>query len=355
MKFGLLTIFVLLNLFIKAQNEDEEDYSSFEVAGEKTKTFANAKINGLSPQRFATIAWDYQLPYLMQLSSIGSFGVDSTAAFSEEADVQYTGGIRINTNIPIISKNSFIWQGGINYWQTDYVFSNTRHAANSSRLTDQLASESLRNLNASSTIYKPLNAEHFIIVQLQADLSGNYSFNNIQSLEYLRYSAAAIWGKRPNDRKQWGLGISRTYRVGAFNYIPILLFNYTSVSQKWGTEILFPARAALRYKLASNKLLLAGYELEGQSYRIQQFSMMGNSFEIRRGELRPRLEYQQQLVGFFWLNVQAGLRIDWSFDADQLPEGKDFFRGFFGEQNFAMRNQIGPTPYFNIGISFVSP
>jgi hypothetical protein len=54
------------------------------------------------------------------------------------------------------------------------------------------------------------------------------------------------------------------------------------------------------------------------------------------------------------LNVQAGYRIDYSFDADELGGGNEFFRGFFGEQPFGMLNSLGPAPYFNIGISFVT-
>jgi hypothetical protein len=100
--------------------------------------------------------------------------------------------------------------------------------------------------------------------------------------------------------------------------------------------------------------LLFGYELEGQSYRIDALSKGDNSYEIRRGELRPRLELQKQLSGPFWFNIQAGYRIDYSFDADELQGGKEFFRGFVGEQPFGMLNSLGPALYFNIGISFVT-
>ena len=95
-------------------------------------------------------------------------------------------------------------------------------------------------------------------------------------------------------------------------------------------------------------------ELEGQSYRMDALSKGTNSYEIRRGELRPRLELQKQLTGPFWLNIQGGYRIDYSFDVDELPEGREFFRGFFGEQPFGMRNTLHDALYFNIGISFVT-
>jgi len=71
--------------------------------------------------------------------------------------------------------------------------------------------------------------------------------------------------------------------------------------------------------------------------------------------LRLRAEYQRQLKGFLWVSVQAGYRYDWSFDADELPEGREFFRGLFGDQPFAQLNSLGGAIYGQVGIHLVSP
>jgi hypothetical protein len=94
--------------------------------------------------------------------------------------------------------------------------------------------------------------------------------------------------------------------------------------------------------------------LEGQSYRINQLSMEGDSYEIRRGELRPRIELQKQVSGPFWAHFQAGYRIDYTFNADELAGSREFFRGFFGTQDYGMVNNLSNTVYFNVGISFVT-
>ena len=150
------------------------------------------------------------------------------------------------------------------------------------------------------------------------------------------------------------------------NYIPVVMYNYTSVNRKWGTEILFPARASYRRKFNSRSLLLAGYELEGTSYRL--YNMENNvqtadptifvkksSYELRRSELRFRLDYQRQLKGFVWLAIQGGIRYDLSYNVDALDGGNDFFRGFFGSQSYLMLNQVGLAPYVNVSINLVSP
>jgi len=377
-------IFVLVLLgsfqFSLAQDdgEEEEDYSiydDFEVVDDSpVKNFAKPTISGMSPQKFLSIAFDAQMPYRYEFSDVrfpqsnpgsGYDVEEENPTINETGRAEFTGGFRFGSNIPIISKSSFVWQSGINYMDTRY---NISESLNSPRqpvtlpdgtqarsLSRILNEDGLRNLNWTNTFFFPLNAKDFIVFQGQMDLSGNYDLDAFQPLNTIRYSAAAVYGRRVNDYYRWGIGISRTYRAGNLNYIPVIMYDWTSKSRKWGTEILFPARAYVRYKVNKSALLLAGFDFEGHSYRIEDYSVDGNSFEIRRGEVRPKIEFQTKLVGYFWLSVQAGYRWNWSFDADQLDGNNDFFRGFFGDQQFAMVNNLDNPFFFNVGINFVSP
>jgi hypothetical protein len=341
-------------------DDDDIDYGAVELAdGSMSKTFANSRILGTSPQRFVSVGWDVQAPYDMTFSPIGShpegteFGPNQLAT----GRAQYTGGFRLNANIPVISRNNLVWQMGATYWDTRYNITDIAGNASGQSVLNALNQNGIRTGGINTTIYKPLGEYQFVLVQASVDMSGDYGFG-LQN--EVRTSVAALWGKRPNDRKQWAVGLSRTYRVGAMNYIPIWLYNWTAPNRKWGIEALLPARGAVRYNINRNSMILAGFELEGQSYRLNTLSETlyaanNGSFEIRRGELRPRLEYMRQLTGYFWLGVQAGYRLNYSYDADVLPGGKEFFRGFFGDQNFAMLNSIGNAPYAQITINFVSP
>jgi hypothetical protein len=183
-------------------------------------------------------------------------------------------------------------------------------------------------------------------------------------LTYLKYSAALIWGKRTTEKKQWGIGVARTYRVGELNYIPVILFNYTDVANKWGSEILFPARAHVRRTINSRNMLFAGYELEGQSYRLWDNSLPGTAvdlgrenLEIRRGEIRLRLVYEFSLKGFVWMSIQAGYRINYRFDVDRLISGKEIYRafGFASNVPYVMLNELSNPFYLNVSINLVSP
>lgn len=368
-KYLLIVLGILLGTssLTYAQDEwegDDEDYSmydDFESADGKTvKSFAPPSIVGMSPQRFITIAADVELPYNMELSPIGNYEPDSTASVGETANVRFTGGFRFNSNIPIISKKNFVWQSGINFMDVRYSVADYERVDpvvgfyEYSDIPNTLNRRGLRNLNWTNTFYIPINEKSFFILQAQIDMSGDFGFR-FQPLRTLRYSAAVLYGQRPHERLQWAVGMSRTYRVGNMNYIPVAMLNWTSKNRKWGTEILLPARAHGRYTINKNNLILFGVELEGQSYRIDHLSQGNDSFEIRRGEIRPRIDFQKKLFGNFWGGFQVGYRINYSFDADNLKNGRDFYRGFFGDQPFAMLNNLGNSMYFNFSISFVSP
>lgn len=350
MKLQLVLLTILP--FVGFAQDDEINYDDFDYADEETKTFASPKINGLSPNRFINVAWDYQTPYNAEFSDRSGFEENADWSVNESDNVNYTGGLRLNANIPVVSRNNIVWQLGANYMNTAFNVDNPAGAFEP--ILSELNKSSLNTTGLFSTVFKPINEKQFLIFQGQADYNGNYTFSDFHSLGLTKYSAAVLWGKRPHDRLQWAIGLSRTYRVGELNYVPIVLYNWTAKKEKWGTEILFPAKAHGKYWFNKNSLLMFGYELEGGSYHLSGLSFNGNSMELRRGEIRPRIEWNRKLVGFFWLNAQIGSRLNYSFNLDELDGGQEIFRGFFGNQQYAALSNLGTSVYGLVGISFVS-
>lgn len=346
-------LFLGLPFFLQAQidstSEEEEDYSMYEnldFAAEGTKRFCSSKIEGLSPAKLLSLGYDLQGPYTLEAARI--LGADTSSI-----PFDYSHGLRLGANVPIISRNDIIVQLGATYWEQKYQLEDASDPIHP--LGRTLRDNGLRTMGLNTTIFKPLNETSFILFQGSADLNGDWDWSEVMPMRYLKYSAAALYGKRPHDRKQWGVGLARTYRVGELNYIPIVMFNYTDVPNKWGSEILFPARAHVRRTFNPRNMLFFGYELEGQSYRLFQQPLRAEDLEIRRGELRFRFVYECSIRNFIWLSAQAGYRINYSFDVDQLPNGDEFFRGFFGNQTYAMQNGLGNAPYVNVSINLVSP
>lgn len=345
----------------------EEDYSVYdnvEYSAEGARRFCSPKIEGLSPAKLISIGYDYQMGYNMSADTLNSIqtGAGGFNLAAQEAKVLSSHGLRLAFNIPVISKTNLVWQLGANYWEQRYNFADDAQLQNP--MLKSLSTFGLKTAGISTTVFKPLNDKTFLLFQGSADYSGNYTLKDMMPLNYMKYSAALIYGKRPTELKQWGVGVARTYRVGEINYIPVVLFNMTDAQNKWGSEILFPARAHVRRTINSRNMLFAGYELEGQSYRMWNtastdgYQMRPDELEIRRGEIRLRMVYEFSLKDFIWMSIQAGYRINYRFDMDRLIDGEENYRAFGlidGTPPYVMINNLTNPLYFNVSINLVSP
>ncbi len=352
----LFCLFIpLASVFAQPVNisaEEEEDYSIYDdldFVDEGAKRFASIKVNGKSPDKLISVGYDFQGSYDMTADAFGTFG-------KATQQVNVTHGFRFSANIPVISKNSIIVQAGLNYWKSEYDFENSDVLTHP--LHQSLSRNGLNTVDAGIIVYKPLNENTFLLASVGAGINGDYTFGDFQPMKYNRYAAALLWGKKPTDYKQWAIGLSRTYRAGEMNYLPIIMYNWTASNRKWGVETLLPARADVRYNFSPRSMLFFGFDLEGTSFRVGNngdFSAPFNDLEIRRSELRFRFKYERQLVGFVWMSANFGYRYNYSFNVDQVPNGEDFFRGFFGDQKYVMENNLTNPLFFNFSINLVSP
>lgn len=343
-----------------AEEEDYSQYDNIGFAAEGAKRYCSPKIEGLSPAKLISIGYDYQMGYTMKADTFRWLG-SVAPLMPDSARVLTSNGMRFGCNIPVISRTDLVWQMGANYWEQRYKFEDPSALKNP--MLTSLSENGLRTMGINTTLFKPLNDVKFLLFQGSADLSGDYQFGKFMPLKYTKYSAALIYGKRTSEKKQWGVGVARTYRVGELNYIPIIFYNSTDVANKWGTEILFPARAHVRRTINSRNMLFAGYELEGQSYRLWRsndptgFNLRNEDVEIRRGEIRLRAVYEFSLKDFIWMSIQAGYRINYRYDVDRLGNGKEIYRAFglASDAPYVMVNQLTNPLYFNISLNLVSP
>jgi hypothetical protein len=349
-----LLILLFIPAWIFAQTDttatEEEDFSMYEnldFADAGAKRFCTPKVFDLSPSKLISVGYDFQ----------GAFGIDYGKLGSDSSgrgNFNSASGLRLGANIPVISKTNVVWQLGVNYAQTSFEGKGETSANN---LDSTLRKNGLTTAGINTTIFKPLGEENFIIAQGAADLNGDYRLNNNTPLKYTRYSAAIIFGKKKSDRKMIGFGLSRTYRAGDLNYIPVMLLNWTAPSRKWGIEMLAPARAHIRKTISARSILLFGYELEGNSYRVLRGDATNPlGYELRRSELRFRAIWETSMYQFIWMSLQAGYRYGYNFNLDSFaPSDREFFRGFFGDQPFAQENEYKGTWYAQLSVNLVSP
>ena len=340
---------------------DDIDWSLYDDLGfedESIKRYANAKIEGLSPAKLISFGYDFQSPYSITAGDM-TLVDGSTIAGGEALQVNSTAGIRAGFNLPVVSQTNLVWQMGANYWNTSYNYAEAPTSADNP-LHQTLSEHGLRTSGINTTVYKPLDEEQFILFQGSADMSGTYG-SSLMPAKYLKYSAAVLWGKRPTEKKQWAVGVARTYRVGELNYIPVILYNKTSANNKWGTEALFPARVHVRRTINPRNMVFLGYELQGQSFRMYEnlpgFDIRDEDLEIRRGEIRVRAIYEFSLKNFIWMSVQAGYRINYRYDVDRLVSGPDIYRAFglLDSPDYAQLNALTNPFYVNVSVNLVSP
>lgn len=353
----------------KVEEEPPMDFSQFggemeestEALKDGVKRYCTSKVFGISPTKLISLSYDYQLGFDMKANTMANPATSDKDTYDETQRVSSMHGLRFIANFPVISKNSLTVNLGATYFESNYQFEKSASEMKSG-LTRSLNAAALRSTGINITVFKPLNEKHFLLFQTSHDLNGDYRLSEFQSLNLLKHSALAVFGWKKHDRLQWGLGVSRTYRVGALNYIPVILYNYTSENRKWGVEAVFPARAAYRRSFSPRSLMLIGYELEGNSYALRNRQIdntpafgapMPHDLELRRSEMRIRITYERALSQFIWLSVQAGYRYNWrnSYNIDK----HDSFRSFFSNDPYHYSNVVTNPLYFNIGINLVSP
>lgn len=297
---------------------EEFDFSEFGDADDtKIKRYCTQKVLYGSPTQLISIGYEGQ----------GSF---SSPFASDEIRI---GGVRMAVNAPVISRSNFILNLGLTYWGTQVSGSNNYYLNN------------LNSTGINGTVFKPFNEKNFMIVQASADANGDYTgLGSLDLAKSTTYSATALYGWKKDENTMFAVGVSRTYRAGQLLHIPAILYNKT-FNPKWGLESILPARVHLRRNFGTSGMLLVGYEIEGNSYNI---SNDNEALYLRRGELKPRINYQRQIKNFIWLSAQLGLRSNWRFNtfANQNP---------VKDEVILREDTIGNPLYFNFSLNLVSP
>jgi hypothetical protein len=335
-------------LFAQTDTTAEEDYSQYGSA-EETVKYCSQKVRLLSPTKLISIGAEYQAPFVMDIQS-------ESARIESSYRTAFVGGGRGQVNAPVISNNRFILNLGANYYETFFGFSNSASGPETSFGPPMRSAleRGLRTVGLLATAFKPLNEKRFLIFNVQGDLNGNFGWSNMDLLPAPTLTVAALYGWKRDDNTQLAFGATQTWRGGERLYVPLILFNKT-FSDRWGLEMLLPARAHLRYNFSSKSLLLGGFEIEGNSYQLRagkadflpEPGRKNRFLELRRAELKFRMIYERQLYGFIWVSAQAGMRYNFKFN---ISDSRSSSRG-----DFLYTTRMGHPFYCHLSLNLVSP
>lgn len=340
MRLKLIACLLTLSAAVHAQEDttDVFDYSQFGDA-EGVKRYCTQKVLNQSPQRIVSLGFEYHGRFAMPDVPVGPM-----LPAQQNFQVSHLSALRAQVNIPVVSTNKIIWQLGANYWGSRYAVENPQTNAFALKLGNRF----MTSAGLNTTLFKPLDEKHFLIFQASADMNGIFEdFEDINGKTFT-FSATAIYGWKTSEKNMIGTGIARTYRAGQIIYVPVLLWNRT-FNDRWGLELLLPARGHLRYNFSTSNMLQFGYELEGNQFYSPLAASPNGEVFIQRGELKPRIMWDKKIAGFIWFNLQAGLRYNWRFDVMNAYDArKDDSQRYFS-------SKLGNPLYFNVSLNFVSP
>ena len=338
MRLTLTLICLLSSLWVFSQTDTTEnfDYSNFGDA-DGVKRFCTQKVLNQTPQRIISLGFEqygaFEMPGVSFL----------TRQLPAQININQVNAIRAQVNVPVISTNKLIWQMGVNYWSSKFNVANP----NVNEFATALSNNALLTAGLNTTVFKPLNEKNLLIFQASADVNGLFeNVNDIQN-KAMTASGTIIYGWKTSEKNMIGAGLARTYRAGRLLHVPVLFWNKT-FNDKWGMELLLPARGFVRYNFSTTSMLQAGFELEGNQFLVRLPQTLSINTYIQRGEVKPRIMWDKKLTGFLWLNAQAGLRYNYRFDVvnryDAMEESQRFFS-----------SNLGNPLFFNISLNFVSP
>jgi hypothetical protein len=323
-------------VFSQTDTTENFDYSNFGDA-DGVKRFCTQKVLNQTPQRIISLGFE----------QYGAFEMPGVSFLTRQAPAQINinqvNAIRAQVNVPVISTNKLIWQMGVNYWSSKFNVANP----NVNEFATALSNNALLTAGLNTTVFKPLNEKNFLIFQASADVNGLFeNVNDIQN-KAMTASGTIIYGWKTSEKNMIGAGLARTYRAGRLLHVPVLFWNKT-FNDKWGMELLLPARGFVRYNFSTTSMLQAGFELEGNQFLVRLPQTLSINTYIQRGEVKPRIMWDKKLTGFLWLNAQAGLRYNYRFDVvnryDAMEESQRFFS-----------SNLGNPLFFNVSLNFVSP
>jgi len=351
------------SLGVEEEEEDFDKYANLSIKdGSKNKAFCSSKILAQTPNRLIGIGYEVFSPFKLSTFNLE----DSLGNVIEKQDNQVllSHGMRLEANFPVVSTNKVIFSLGGAYSEQNYVINKEVESEISNPIFSTLKNGSIRNLSIVGTLFKPFDEKNFLLTQVLGEYAGDWNFIKWQNPAFIKLSVTAIYGRKTNERKMWGVGLTRTYRAGEVNYLPVFLFNYTSKSEKWGLEMLLPARADFRYNISKRNISRAGIELEGTSYRLNDRNrnfadnplFQGKAtdrLELRRSDIRLRAIWDFPMKDFYWLSVSVGYRLAYRYNIDQ----GEIYRGFglVSDAPYQLENNLSGAAFISINACLVSP
>ncbi len=273
----------------------------------------------------------------------GSFEEEETPFGNSLSQYDRFDRFKVDVKIPILLKDHLAILVGYQFSGEKFNFN--RIGEDFPDTFRQLDDDLLKSNNISLIISKPLSETRYIAGRLRYTSNGNYDQFFAFEDRYSIYKAIAIYGIKPHEDFEWGIGLSVSKGFRNNNIIPFLLYNKT-FNNEWGIEAVLPGYVKLRCNLMQNLIVLAGVEFGSQSYRIDTKPNDFNevfAYAYNHTELITSMSLDYGLSPWVWANLKIGYQFNFTSE-------------FESRNTDAISFDADPSSalFFNIGV-FISP
>jgi hypothetical protein len=347
--FIILFLFHLL-INLKAQ-DNQENRIEIDTAA---KIFCDPKLEGMGPSKGVVVS--YQRLFNQKVTTTSRVPEIGSAS----GKILRNNQLEVKVKIPFYNKPALKLLLGLNYEYQEFVF-DSKNVDPQFELYNNLQQRHLKTIGASINGLKSFDEFHYMLFQVKGDLNGDYSADDLPTIDFLKGSVTAIYGIKKCVTKTYGFGLTYGYTFGRQNLIPVFLYNYTW-NKRWGAELLLPAEARIRYNFNRSTLLYAGAEVDGASYNLKfenpPLSNIRNA-QLRRSNIKGVVEFDREIHDWLWFGVSGGVMQPVSFKITEEGEKGSHLSFKDGihwvKSDPLIDNEVGIAPFINVALFVVPP
>jgi hypothetical protein len=269
---------------------------------------------------------------------------DETGQYEDTKNtIKSITSLEARLKIPVFHRPYLTILTGLKYTIEEYHFENST----SNPLYQNLEDKGLKSAGANLTIIKPSKSKHFWVLNASADFNGDFDNKSSILNNYLKFSVSPAIGWKINDHFSYALGISYNYRFGKPLLLPVIAFN-KNFNERWGVEAVLPVYVRSRYKYNAGLYWLNTIEIDGASYRLNQFTAPLSEYTdlyLHRSNVQLTSRVEKRIAGWLWIATEVGLRENIVLNLSNSNQTR---------KNVIFDTAMKPAALFNISL-FLSP
>ncbi len=306
----------------------------------KETPYCNPSVAGLPRPKAFIFKYELQPSYkITSIAKDGSFG-------KNEAEISRKRRLDFRLRFPIINKPSLTIAAGLKYSREEFRFDNFSDITYQFYKT--LQDRDLKSIGTHLYVIKPTKSNRYFILRASFDFNGDYPSKTIRTSDFFKFSVTPLMGWKKNENLSYAVGFSYGYTFGVPLIIPVFSYN-KNFNCNWGIETFLPVSVKLRYTPNKNTYMYAGFEFQGNSYRLDNADSAFGAYDklhLFHSELRFTVNYEREIHDWLWFSAEGGLRHTFSFNVTNGPKAS---------ANVIIQNKLAMAPIINASIFIVPP